>query len=176
MWLNGNYIRETDDKRIASIISDKVLEIIKYSDSRDLEVKETEDITTIIKAIIPSIKIRLKTLNEAWSLIRPFFYEIDYNDDIRVYFDKKEIDAAKVLDTSIEELEKINDESFSSSEVETTLRSVSETLGIKFRKTAEVVRLAVWAAKVSPPMFESIAILGKKRSIDRLKTYREIIT
>jgi len=44
-------------------------------------------------------------------------------------------------------------------------------LGINFRKVAEVVRIALWGAKVSPPLFRTIEILGRVETLNRLKTY-----
>jgi glutamyl-tRNA synthetase len=60
-------------------------------------------------------------------------------------------------------------ESWSTADIETALRSkLVEELGLKPRLAFGPVRVAVTGRKVSPPLFESLELLGRDRSLARL--------
>ncbi len=56
--------------------------------------------------------------------------------------------------------------------IEATLRGLQEERGLKPKKAFQPVRLAVTGTLVSPPLFESMALLGKARSLARLERAR----
>jgi glutamyl-tRNA synthetase len=53
--------------------------------------------------------------------------------------------------------------------LEDTLWSVGERLGLNRRKVSAPVRVAVTGRTVSPPLFESMVLLGRDRTLARLK-------
>jgi glutamyl-tRNA synthetase len=56
------------------------------------------------------------------------------------------------------------------SKIETALRErLVEQLGLKPRHAFGPVRVAVTGARVSPPLFESMELLGRERSLMRLR-------
>jgi glutamyl-tRNA synthetase len=60
-------------------------------------------------------------------------------------------------------------ESWSTADIEAALRStLVEELGLKPRLAFGPVRIAVTGRKVSPPLFESLELLGRDRSLSRL--------
>ena len=65
----------------------------------------------------------------------------------------------------------VNSITFKSSLIESELKKIAEKLGINLRKVAEVVRIALWGAKVSPPLFGTMEILGRTETLNRLKAY-----
>ena len=91
------------------------------------------------------------------------------------YFNNKALDVEPVLDKIILTLRSLESR-FYSSDIEGSLRDLSEELGISFRKIAEVIRIAIWAKKVSPPLFITMEILGYDLSISRISDYQKIIT
>ena len=54
--------------------------------------------------------------------------------------------------------------------IEERLRGVLDALGLKPRQGFAAVRVAVTGSLVSPPLFESIALLGRERTLARLAT------
>ena len=139
-----------------------------------------------IEKIIPLIKERIKTIKEACELISPFFYNVRFTEEINNFFANEKSIAANILNNAIAALETFkdsqisNDEplnkevnliTFESSLIESELKKIAAGLGINFRKVAEVVRIALWGAKVSPPLFRTIEILGRTETLNRLKTY-----
>jgi glutamyl-tRNA synthetase len=56
--------------------------------------------------------------------------------------------------------------------VETALRAVPEKLGVGAGKVFQPLRVAVTGSSVSPPLFESIAALGRERALNRIERAR----
>jgi glutamyl-tRNA synthetase len=80
----------------------------------------------------------------------------------------KEAQAQDVLKKTLEVLEPLTN--WNHIEIEAVLRSaLLDGLGLKPRIAFGSVRVAVTGSHISPPLFESMALLGKERSITRLK-------
>ncbi len=82
-------------------------------------------------------------------------------------------ETEKIIETVISSLAKI--EEFSVKNIENCLRALAEDLNISFKKYAEVIRAAVWGSKVSPPLFETIEVLGMKTTIERLSLFKSVL-
>jgi glutamyl-tRNA synthetase len=54
--------------------------------------------------------------------------------------------------------------------IEAALRGLPEELGIGFGKVAQPIRVAATGSSVSPPLFESLELLGRDRSLSRLQS------
>jgi glutamyl-tRNA synthetase len=50
-----------------------------------------------------------------------------------------------------------------------------EALGLKPRKAFGPIRVAITGSLVSPPLFESMELLGRERSLQRLREARDRI-
>jgi glutamyl-tRNA synthetase len=94
-----------------------------------------------------------------------------------LFGDEVELDpaaAAKVLTSdgraflaeAAARLEKV--EPWTAAAIEATLRGLQEERGLKPRTAFQPVRLAVTGRLVSPPLFESMELLGRSRSLARL--------
>lgn len=82
--------------------------------------------------------------------------------------------AADVLDAAIRVLESLQD--FSASAQQEALTAVLvEDMGIKPRFAFGPLRVAVTGRLVSPPLFESMEILGQDHSLARLRRLRAVI-
>jgi glutamyl-tRNA synthetase len=60
--------------------------------------------------------------------------------------------------------------------IESTLRLVPEALRMKPKPVFQAVRVAVTGSAVSPPLFESLALLGREVALARLKAAEPIAT
>ena len=77
----------------------------------------------------------------------------------------------EVLDAAIAALEPVPD--WTPDNIQTALKqALVEDLGIKPRLAFGPVRTAVSGRRISPPLFESMVILGKESSLARLRTFR----
>jgi glutamyl-tRNA synthetase len=76
-----------------------------------------------------------------------------------------------VLDAAIAALEAVED--WTPEAIQAALKqALVEDLGLKPRLAFGPVRTAVSGRRISPPLFESMVILGKESSLRRLKTFR----
>ncbi len=64
-------------------------------------------------------------------------------------------------------------EPFTAEAIEQALRELAERLGRKPREAFQPIRVAVTGSTVSPGLFESIALLGREETLDRLRSARE---
>jgi len=173
LWMNGTYIRNTEDGTLQYMLLDIIRENLDQMDEAAL-LKGGPDPKKAVTMIVPILKERIKTINESLDWIMPFFTTIDHSPDMEAYFDKKAIDAAKVLSEIIDCLETVK-EDFTSENIESSLRTLSEKLELSFRKLAEVLRIALWSNKVSPPLFGTMEILGFQLTVSRIRDYYELI-
>ncbi|MCK5566748.1 MAG: hypothetical protein KAI62_02475, partial [Actinomycetia bacterium] len=131
-------------------------------------------IEEVVKRITPHIKERIRTIKESSEWTGPFFTVIEYGPDMRDYFMNKALDAGSVLNKILSVLGPLAGD-FTSSSIESRLRILSDELGLGLRKIAEAIRIAIWAKKVSPPLFETMEILGHDLTIKRINDYLEVI-
>jgi glutamyl-tRNA synthetase len=61
-------------------------------------------------------------------------------------------------------------EPFTAEAIEGALRGVLDRLGLKPRQGFEPIRIAVTGSKVSPGLFESIELLGRETTLERLSS------
>jgi glutamyl-tRNA synthetase len=74
--------------------------------------------------------------------------------------------VADVLEAGRAVLDRV--EHWDAESIETALRGLPEQLGIGAGKAFQPLRVAVTGSSVSPPLFESIAALGRERTLERL--------
>jgi glutamyl-tRNA synthetase len=125
----------------------------------------------ILTEAAPLIQERITLLGEAPEMLA-FLFKADDAIDIAA-------DALKglpenltdVLDAAIAALEAVED--WTPDAIQAALKqALVEDLGLKPRLAFGPVRTAVSGRRISPPLFESMVILGKESSLRRLKTFR----
>jgi glutamyl-tRNA synthetase len=125
----------------------------------------------ILTEAAPLIQERITLLGEAPEMLA-FLFKADDAIDIAA-------DALKglpenltdVLDAAIAALEAVED--WTPEAIQAALKqALVEDLGLKPRLAFGPVRTAVSGRRISPPLFESMVILGKESSLRRLKTFR----
>ncbi|MBA2463259.1 MAG: hypothetical protein H0V45_16100 [Actinobacteria bacterium] len=72
-----------------------------------------------------------------------------------------------VLESAADALEAV--EPFETEQIEAALKSLCDRLGLKPRQAFQPIRVAVTGSKVSPGLYESLALLGRDESLVRLR-------
>ena len=81
-------------------------------------------------------------------------------------------DAAPVLDAALSALEEVGE--WTATAIEVTLKvALLENLALKPRKAFGPIRVAATGSTISPPLFESLELLGRERSLRRLRAGRD---
>jgi glutamyl-tRNA synthetase len=73
----------------------------------------------------------------------------------------------RVLEAAYEGLSAIED--FQTESLEALLRPMAAELGVKVGQLLGTLRVATTGQKVSPPIFESMEVLGRERSLESIK-------
>lgn len=121
-----------------------------------------------IKKIIPLIKDRLSKLNEVNNLIDFFFKFSRPSKDQLLEISQTDSDTTHGWFIKIENNLKSLDK-FDPDTIHQSLKKAQETSALSPRQAFMSLRLAVTGKTVTPPLFDTIAILGKKETLSRLQ-------
>lgn len=154
-WLNGVYIREMAPERLAEAIAPHLQE-------KGL----AADLETLVQAA-PLIQERIKTLREAEEWLGFLFVD-------ELHYDARDL-IAKKMDAagSLAALRQVRDvlaslESFDEAALDTELRGLAAEMGLKSGQLFGIIRIAVTGQQVAPPLFGTLAVLGRDKSLSRL--------
>lgn len=152
-WLNNRYIQSLDDDDLAARCLHFLTEEGLMPDPPTL------------RAAMPLVRERMKTLTEASVLLRFLFTDdLEPNEKAAGLIAKApEGYLGRVADT----LETV--ESWEAGALETALDELAEREGLSRTKAFQPVRAAVTGSNVSPPLPESLALLGRERTLSRLR-------
>ena len=165
-----------DMKKLEAINGDKIRalspdEFLKWSlpfmiDAGVIVGNEKE--IEIVKAALPIIQERIVKLGEVPAMLKFLFVdslEIEAETKEKI----KDEESKKVLKRSLDVLDPVSNWSHES--IEVALRTaLIEEMGLKPRIAFGAVRIAVTGSHISPPLFESIELLGKEPSLSRIKS------
>ncbi|MER2598811.1 MAG: glutamate--tRNA ligase [Caldilineales bacterium] len=169
LWLNGIYIRQLDDDELYRRLLPFVAAGLGL-DEAELAARPE------LRAAVPLIKERIKTLAEAAPMLTFLFEDgpLSYADPQELIGEK--MDAAQTV-TALQQTAAMLAAlpAWDKESVETSLRELSERLGLKVRQLLHPVRTALTGSKVSPPLFEAVVILGRARTLARLAAAEAVL-
>ena len=121
----------------------------------------------LVKRALPIIQERIVTLSEIPAMLNFLFVK---SFSVASEESSKLSDAAaqEVLKVALTKLEPL--ENWNHAAIEEVLRkALIEEMGLKPRVAFSALRIAVTGSHISPPLFESLELLGKAGSISRIK-------
>jgi glutamyl-tRNA synthetase len=149
--LNGHYIREADDERLARLVAPKL--------------RLSEEQTELLVKAMPALKARAHTLNEL-------------ADGSRFLFDTSPVEmdaAAEALLSSearsllaLAHAKLVALANWDAPVLEAAIREVAEGSGEKLGKLAQPLRAALTGRTTSPGIFDVLALLGRDESLARI--------
>ncbi|BCQ09907.1 glutamate--tRNA ligase [Mycobacterium heckeshornense] len=117
------------------------------------------------------VQTRIVVLGDAWPLLR-FFNDDEYALEPKAAAKELGPDAGAVLDAALAALTAVTE--WTAAHIQAALKdALVEKLALKPRKAFGPVRVAVTGTSVSPPLFESMELLGRDRSLRRLRGVRD---
>jgi len=160
-WFNGQYIRMKDEKELKGILLPILVEDEVVSDP------PTEEELSIFEGVFPIIRERLKKTTDISEIVKFLFKDItrwNTEDAIPKKMDKQDtITMLKLAKSLLDGFESRNTE-----ENEDYFHKAAEERGIKLGPLMQPLRVAVTGTKMSPPMFESISLLGVEKAVKRI--------
>jgi glutamyl-tRNA synthetase len=113
------------------------------------------------------VQTRIVVLGDAWGLLK-FLNDDEYTIDPKAAAKELGADAGSVLEAAVAALDGSAD--WAVADIEAALKgALLDGLGLKPRKAFGPIRVAVTGSSVSPPLFESLELLGRERSLQRLR-------
>ena len=134
----------------------------------------TEEQRRILAGAVPLVHERIGKLTEGVSMLG--FLLVDEAD-----FTRDPADVEKLLDADGRAVVKAAHDALAALDTWTTeaidealRKALVEDLGLKPRHAFGPVRVAVSGSRVSPPLFESLELLGRERSLGRLASVQDL--
>jgi len=150
-WLNGVYLRELAPEEM----SDR---LVAYLREHGLDWDPE-----IVRESVPLVQEKITKLSD-YPPFAGFFFE-------EVQPDPALLDGTgSVLAAAEDDLGAV--EPFEATRIEEALRGLAERLELKPRDAFQPIRVAVTGSKISPGLFESIELLGRERTLERIRSAR----
>jgi len=156
--LNGVYIREADNARLADETLRIMTEVNEWTVSAG-----TRD---ALIAAMPGLKERAKTLDDLAQGAR-FLVErrpLPIDTQAAKLLDDQARDILSGIVPALQELP-----AWSIDDIEDTIRAFAEAKDVKLGKVAQPLRAALTGTTTSPGIFDVLAVLGKEESLARIK-------
>jgi glutamyl-tRNA synthetase len=126
----------------------------------------TDSEVALVKKALPLIQERIVKLDEAPALLK-FLFVTDFRVDADAVSKVTDSAAKDILKRSLKELESVD--TWNHESIEAVLRaSLIEELGLKPRIAFTALRIATTGSTISPPLFESMELLGKDACLERI--------
>jgi glutamyl-tRNA synthetase len=157
LWVNSHYLKELPLSRLAE-------DIVPYIEAKGYPVPQDK---SWLERMIATLRERSKTLVELVDSAGFYLTDdvrIDENAARKFLTAEIRVPLAKLLD----KLASLDD--FTEASIEQVFSAVLQELGLPMGKLAQPVRVALTGSTVSPGVHEVIAVLGKERTVKRLRS------
>jgi glutamyl-tRNA synthetase len=159
-WMNGVYIR--------SLTADEFFEAAQPYLMDDMEAGKAviaeED---YVRSVLPLVQERARTLVEVVELTGFFFAEeLAYDAGLLIGKNMDKAATARALKAAQEKLTPLS--RFDADSLEAVLRPLAPELGLKTGQLFGVLRVAVTGRTAAPPLFATMAVLGRDRCMKRI--------
>lgn len=150
-WMNGVYIRQMPGEELTKRLQEYLV---------DHPSKEK------IAPLVPLVKERITKLSDFIPLTNFIFEKPEY--DLEIFKKIKIENQGDVLKKVLEKMESLK-KPWEAMEFEMAFRKLAEDESIKVGDMFQIIRVAVSGQLVTPPLFESIKIIGVDETLDRVK-------
>ncbi|MBA7507251.1 Glutamate--tRNA ligase [subsurface metagenome] len=160
-WMNGVYIR--------SLTAEEFFEAVEPYLMTDRLAGETLiSNEQYVRDVLPLIQERARTLAEVAELAQFFFLdELDYAPNLLIGKNMSRESTAHALEAAQQRLEEL--EVFDAESLEAMLRPLAAELGLKTGQLFGALRVATTGRTAAPPLFQTMAVLGKERCLKRVE-------
>ena len=157
LWLNSHYLKSRPLEQLAE-------EIVPYIRAKGYAVPQDQ---AWLQKMIGTLQERAKTLMELVDSAR-YYLTDDISRDEKAAKKFLTPDIAPPLNTLIEKLTALDD--FSEGAIERVFAAVLQEHGLSMGQLAQPVRVALTGSTASPGIHDVIAVLGKQRTLSRLRS------
>jgi glutamyl-tRNA synthetase len=148
-WLNGRFMRELPLDEYTAVVA---RHLGREADER-------------LRAACEIAQEKAQTLEEVWPLVR-FLFEPPVEDE-KAWNKVMKEGSGSILEAVAEALESVDP--FQPEQIEAALAPLLDRFDLKPGKLYQPIRVAITGTSISPGIFESLAVLGKERSLERVR-------
>ena len=156
-WMNAQYIMAMSDEEL-------VTAVMPFLVRKGIATEDDEQAKRKMLRIAPLIRERMKVLGDALPLVAFLFGDVEVEEGAKDLLRGE--DNERILKETGKRLLEL--QAFDAVSIEETLRALADELSIKPRKAFQPIRVALAGSKVSPPLFESMEILGREKCMQRI--------
>ncbi len=160
-WMNGEYIRKMSDEELTKRLQEFLV---------DHPAKEK------IGPVVPLIKERIKKLSDFIALTDFLFNKPEYEDVIfeslfSSHSERSEEskDYKEILQHILKKLKNLP-KPWKKEDFEKEFQGLAKDLDLSNTQMFQLIRVAISGSTVTPPLFESIQILGEEETVERVST------
>ena len=153
-WINGVYIRKKSRKELVRLIEPFAPKGFNIS---------------LINKTIPLIQERITKLSDYSDLVDFLVKEIKYPAKLLIQKGKTKKETRKMLLMINDQLSIIKEKDWQYNQLEKVCRNLVSQTDWKPRDFFMTIRVAVTGKTITPPLFESMELLGKKKTLQRLQ-------
>jgi len=163
-WMNGMYIRELSPEQLAG-------EMVPFLE-RDLPKDMLPVDREYLRQIAPLLQERMKSLEESADSTLYFFQANEgFDTETLVQKGMDRDSTLSALKAALDDLDAADD--YAPKKLEEMLTATGEKLSLSRRQFFGVLRVAATGRAVSPPLFEMMEVMGKDRTVSRVKNALE---
>jgi glutamyl-tRNA synthetase len=165
-WMNQQHIMQADEDALAEMMMPYLERSEEDGGLPDVVDRPVD--RAIVSAMVPVLRERIKVLPDVVELIDFLFVDEVHPNAAEMIGRRMNSEMVlTALHASVEALSTVDP--FTSEEIEKMLRAQTVTTGLKAGQLFTPIRIAVTAKRIAPPLFESIEVLGKDRTLERLR-------
>ena len=169
-WMNGVYMRDVAEERLLDLFTERLEADLPESVARPID-------RALVAAILPHVRERIKLLSELTPLVDFFFtgdVAVPALDQLlgKPYRDDRD-GAAAALRSAVASLQPLS--RWETDAIEVALREAAEEIAQRAGNLFMLCRLAVTGKPVTPPLFETMQIVGRDTTIGRLRAAQAVI-
>lgn len=161
IWMNGVYIREMSFEELTDAVQQFLEKGLGQSVDRSMLLR-----------IVPLVQERIKLLSEIVDMADFFFVEGDLDYTAETLLGKKFANeparAANALQLVLQALQPLK--AWEHELLEAGVRPLADEMGIKTGDLFGLIRVAATGKSATPPLFETMEILGRERTLMRLRS------
>ncbi len=162
LWLNGYYIRNMDNDKLFE-------EVVAWAKKYDVKLPDGSFTADYKEEVIGLIKERMKKLSEYSALVHYFYTDPTLNKKLLSKYAKSPARTAEILQGFYETFSVLPEDEWRVENIEGAAHDFVEKNGFKNKEAFMTLRIAVTGEEATPPIFDILKVLGKERSLERIK-------
>jgi len=165
-WVNGKHMRNMEINDLFSIFLDW---LIKFRNEESEIIDQFSKDKAYVSEVLKICREKVNTLSQLLEMVKPFLVDKYEYEEKYVEKFKTERNSLEILEEGIEIFKNVEEKDLNIDNVRKILEDIASNLDIKKKVVFQIIRGALLGKLVTPGLFESIVVLGKEKTLKRLR-------